>query len=365
VPLPRDHITELLENFRTILGSGRLTLGPYTEEFELAWSKWVGCRYSVAVNSGTSALEIILRSLNVVGKTVLVPTNTFFATPAAALHAGARVKFLDVGDHLMIDESALEQAIDSEVAAIMVVHIGGYVHPEMKRVAAVCKERGVPLVEDAAHAHGSRLGGNLAGTFGIASAFSFYPTKVMTTGEGGMISTDNERIAEMARTLRDQGKVRPNANFHTELSYNWRMSELSAALGISQLGRLAEFIEHRQQAAKTYSRGLTGTAGIVPMQAAKDSSPNYYKFVAFLENKRSREEVKRRLASEFQIFLSGEVYDTPCHQQPVFRRSDVSTRGFLTNAETLCKSHICIPVYSDITPAEQDYALDAVKKVLA
>src|SRR5207245_9598296 len=134
VTIHRYDITELLENFRTILGSGRLTLGPYTEEFELAWSKWVGCRYSVAVNSGTSALEIILRSLNVVGKTVLVPTNTFFATPAAALHAGARVKFLDVGDHLMIDESALEQAIDSEVAAIMVVHIGGYVHPEMKRV---------------------------------------------------------------------------------------------------------------------------------------------------------------------------------------------------------------------------------------
>src|SRR2546430_2327951 len=279
VTIPREDIPELLRNYRDILESGRLTLGPYTQEFELAWSKWLGRRYSVAVNSGTSALEIILRCLNVAGRTVLIPTNTFFATPAAALHAGAKVRFVDVVKHLMVDEVAVERALNSDIAALIVVHIGGYVHPEIRRLADMCSERGVPLVEDAAHAHGSSLGSNLAGTFSAASAFSFFPTKLMTTGEGGIIATDDEGIDQKARTLRDQGKARENANFHVELGYNWRMSELNAALGISQLRRLDGFIEHRRRAAERYLTGLRGVNGVIPMPGIAGLHPNYYKYV--------------------------------------------------------------------------------------
>src|SRR5439155_14504813 len=157
------------------------------------------------------------------GKKVIVPTNTFFATPAAALHAGTKVTLVDVGKHLMMNPDQLEEAFDIDTGAVLVVHIGGYVHPEIDRIRDICSDRRVPLIEDAAHAQGSQFRGSRAGTFGEAAAFSFYPTKVMTSGEGGMITTNDRSIDKRARVFRDQGKAGFSANYHVELGYNWRM----------------------------------------------------------------------------------------------------------------------------------------------
>ena len=354
----------MLSDFEVILKSGRLTLGPFTEEFESAYADSIKVEYAVAVNSGTSALEILLRCLNVSGRKVIVPTNTFFATPAAALHAGAKVEFVDVQEHMMVDPDQLEKAIDPTTAAVVVVHVGGYVHPEIHRIQDICTDKHVPLLEDAAHAHGSRLGRDYAGGFGDAAAFSFYPTKVMTTAEGGMIATANPSIAARARVFRDQGKEGFGKNYHVELGYNWRMNELSAAIGLHQLRHLNEFIRARTSAAQKYTERLRSMTTLRPMPFPNESVPNFYKYVAFLESGVSRNDVKTRLSTNHQVSLSGEVYEIPCHLQPVFKSRSVELYADLRLAERMCAEHVCLPIYSDMTRAELEYSLAALQSVL-
>lgn len=215
----------------------------------------IGTSYAIAVNSGTSSLEISLRILGVKGKEVIVPTNTFFATPAAVLHAGGRVRFVDADpESFSIDVERFPQVIGGETVGVIVVHIAGIVTPRMAEIEAICRERGLWLLEDAAHAHGCSYKGQMAGTFGRAASFSFYPTKVITSGEGGVIVTNDEKVYEEALIYRDQGKAGFLTNFHTRLGYNWRMSEPSAIIGLSQLARLDEFIAARNHIASIYDR---------------------------------------------------------------------------------------------------------------
>ena len=178
------------------------------------------------------------------------------------------------------------------------------------------------LVEDAAHAHGSALDGRSAGTFGRAASFSFYPTKVIAGGEGGMIVTDDDDIAEEARVYRDQGKGSFLANFHTRMGANWRMSEPHAAIVLSQLHRLDEFIERRQVLAARYDAALAIARPRARSRSRESASSNFYKYVAFLPDGIDRTLFKQHLRSEFDIGLSGEVYDTPLHHQPVFSQLD-------------------------------------------
>jgi len=364
VTIPEEDLDEMTTCLRRVLKSGRLTLGPFTEEFESAFRSVAGTEYTIAVNRGTSALEIILRCLGVNGKTVIVPTNTFFATPAAVLHAGGRVKLLDVAPHLMINSADLEEAIDSNVAAVVVVHIGGYVHPEIKAITEICEAGHVPLIEDAAHAHGSTFDGYPAGNFGTAGAFSFYPTKVITAAEGGMITTDDPAVYKKARTLRDQGKAEFGANFHTELGYNWRMSELSAVVGLAQLRRLHEFIATRTMVASKYAEGLATIPKIERLAFPENSKPNFYKYLAILADTNQKRELKRRLKDEFDISLSGEVYETPCHSQPVFQTEQIERFGSLDRSEDLCGRHVCLPIFSDMTVEEVEYVLASTRTAL-
>jgi len=258
---PEEDRKELLRKIDGILKSGQLTLGQYTREFEQKFAELAGTKYAVAVNSGTSALEIILRALDIEGSSVIVPTNTFFATPAAVIHAGGKVLFADATDNLCLDSADVKKKIRQDTRAVIIVHIGGIVPPQVSEIQQICREHDLYLIEDAAHAHSSTLDGKKAGSFGIAAAFSFYPTKVMTSGEGGMITTSDEKIYQRALVFRDQGKAGFLGNIHTEMGYNWRMSEIHAAIGVSQLGRLNEFIADRRKAAHVYDRELKNAAG--------------------------------------------------------------------------------------------------------
>ncbi|MEM3087064.1 MAG: DegT/DnrJ/EryC1/StrS family aminotransferase [Halobacteria archaeon] len=365
ITIPDEDIAEMLPKFQAILKSGQLTLGPYTQEFEKAFAEHHGNKHAVAVNSGTSSLEIILRCLEAEDKKVIVPANTFFATAAAAVHAGGKVAFVDSApDHLMADADKLEKMVDKKTGAVVLVHTGGYVHPDIRRIQDLCDDKGVPLVEDAAHAHGSRFDGEFAGKFGRASSFSFYPTKVITSGEGGMIVTDDEEIAKRARVFRDQGKAGFTTNFHTELGYNWRLSELNALLGVHQMKRLGEFVKRRQAAAKIYDKGLEGLRRIRRVGRPKESEPNFYKYLAVLDPKVNRLEVKKTLKEKFDVSLSGEVYDTPLHLQPIFKKLVGAKPGQFPVAEEVCARHVCLPMYPYITPQEQEHVLASVAEVL-
>jgi dTDP-4-amino-4,6-dideoxygalactose transaminase len=344
------------------LRSGSLTLGPRTLEFEESFARRHGVRHAIAVSSGTSALETILRILPVEDREVVVPTNTFFATAAAVVHAGGIPRFADISSAtLALSAEAVQAALTPATVAVVLVHIGGMITPEVDAIRTICDRAGVVLIEDAAHAHGASFAGRSAGTFGRAAAFSFYPTKVMTSGEGGMITTNDDFIRDEAVVYRDQGKAGFLGGDHVRMGSAWRMSELHAAVGLVHLGHLDEAIATRRRVAARYDEGLKSVRGCSHLPEPPGSTSNYYKYPTLLDPGIDRSELKRVLAEETGVSLAGEVYAVPLHRQPVFAGLGA---GSFPVAEDICARHICLPVHSDMTDSEADYVVDSLASVL-
>jgi dTDP-4-amino-4,6-dideoxygalactose transaminase len=364
VYFPDEDRQLILREIDETLTTGQLTLGRHVRSFEESFAKQVGTRYAVAVNSGTSSLEIPLRIFGVRDKTVLVPTNTFFATPAAVIHAGASPRFMDADPSTFsISVKEIERRLTEDTAGVIIVHIAGIVTPEMPAIRDFCKERGLFLLEDAAHAHGSSTDGHAAGTFGDAASFSFYPTKVMTSAEGGMMVTDSQHLYEEALIYRDQGKADFQTNAHTRMGYNWRMSEPHAIIGRAQLDRLEEFIAARQSVARIYDKGLRDIQDITALRLPHACGSNYYKYIALLDKSFDRSSLKKLLRAEYGVGLSGEVYETPCHVQPVFEEYR-DTEEFPV-ALDICRRHVCLPVYVTMSDADVLYVLASLKEALS
>ena len=359
--LPEDR-QWIADKIQETLASGQLTLGKYGAEFEQSFAKFCGVKHAVAVNSGTSSIEIILRAIGVAGKKVIVPTNTFFATAAAVVHAGGIPVFADMEpESFAVSPETLQKALTPGTSGIVVVHIGGLVSARMPEILAFAKEKGLWVVEDAAHAHGSSLGGVKAGAFGIGGSFSFYPTKVMTSGEGGMIVTNDDKLAEEALIYRDQGKKSFYENAHVRMGYNWRMSEPHAIIGLRHLLRLPDMIADRQAAAAVYDKGLENFKNLTTLPVPDGGVCNYYKYIAVLREKQDRKQLKSLLREKYGVALSGEVYEDPLHKQPVFLEY---AAGALPVAEDLCARHVCLPVFSGMTEADALLVLKALKEVV-
>jgi dTDP-4-amino-4,6-dideoxygalactose transaminase len=315
------------------------------------------------VNSGTAALEIILRTLGVEGRDVLVPANTFFATAAAVVHAGGTPVLMDAEPtSLGIAPEEIERRITPNTVGLIVVHIGGTISPRMKEIQEVASRKGIWLAEDAAHAHGSSYAGTAAGAFGVAAAFSFYPTKVITSAEGGMIVTSDDRIAEEARIYRDQGKASFAQNAHTRLGYNWRLSEPHAIIGVRHLARLPEIIAERRRLAALYDAELASVERIRPLQPAEGSVSNYYKYVAMLPKGVDRAALKASLRETYGVSLSGEVYEAPLQRQPIFQRY---AREDLPISDDVCARHVCLPVFSGMSDSQVVQVVEALDRTLA
>ena len=358
-----EDISQITDELSEALATGALTLGKHGQQFEEEFAALCRVPYAVAVNSGTSALEIILRAIGVGNREVIVPTNTFFATAAAVIHAGGRVRFADCEPgSFALDVGSLRECLNANTAAVILVHIGGIISPRLGDIAEICTQVGVPLIEDAAHAQGSTLSARPAGSFGIAAAFSFYPTKVMTSGEGGMITTGDEALYREALIYRDQGKEGFTTNYHVRLGYNWRMSEPHAIIGRAQLRSLPEFIQRRREIAQVYDRRLTGfRGGIQPLTVPRAVQSNYYKYIALLDPAVDRAGLKKALRDKFDIGLSGEVYEMPCHQQPVFSGYPA---GRLHHAERICAEHVCLPISARMSAEEAEYVVDSLERAL-
>jgi perosamine synthetase len=317
--------------------------------------------HAVAVASGTSALEIILRSIGVTGRDVIVPANTFFATAEAALRAGGRPVFADVdAATFALSPQTVDAALTPRTAAVVLVHIGGLISPEADQLRRICADRGIALVEDAAHAHGSSYLGRMAGSFGVAAGFSFFPTKIVTCGEGGMILTSSDSIERDARIYRDQGKGDASANHHVLHGYAWRMSEQAAVTGLVHLRRMTQFIAHRRSVAARYDEALADLDGLDSLPEPPGCQTNYYKYIAMLPRGADRAGFRRRLAEEHQVRLAGEVYDLPLHRQPVFGEFAGPS---LPVAEDIAARHVCLPVHSDMTGDEVDQVISGVSAV--
>src|SRR3954449_8771388 len=297
-----------------IIDRQRWAEGPMVEAFEAAWSDWNGAG-AVAFGGWAGAALAALDFAGVAGGTVLCPSNTFMATPLAIQHAGARVEFVDCNrDDLCLSFSDLEEKVERHrPRAVVLVHIGGHIAFEVERIAALCRDRGIFLIEDCAHAHGAGWHGRRPGTWGDAGVWSFYATKTISTGEGGMLVSRHAELLEFARAFRDYGK--PDHAVH---GLNLRLSEFTAALGLVQTERMDEIAAWKNEVARRW---------LDPVHPARLRLPDgmvsgLYKYVVFEEIERS----------------TGKVYDQPCHR--ILGRPDR-----LPNSDWVAGHHCCVPLY--------------------
>jgi dTDP-4-amino-4,6-dideoxygalactose transaminase len=351
----------ILEQIGQVLDSGRLSAGVHVEQFEDEMARYVGTQHAIAVSSGTMALELILLSLQVRGKGVIVPANTNFATFVAASRAGADVLLCDVDPQTLSPRPAdLAAVATPETKAVLLVHMGGVISPDVAALGRWCADNDIALIEDAAHAHGSARNGTSAGSFGLAGAFSFFATKVMTTGEGGMVVTDDASLAAEVRLYRNLGKAEAWVSHHTRMGPNGRMSEIPAIVGRHQLARLDEYVDARRRIADGYAEALAGTNGLEMLRPGHPYSG--YKAIAMLSAEADRERIKGLVAAD-GVQLAGEVYAEPLHHQPVL----ASEYGHLVfpGAEFACARQICLPIYPSLDAGQAELVTRSVTKHVA
>lgn len=362
---PREDIDMIKEDVEKILNSGMLTLHTYTKEFEMQFANLCKVKYAKAVNSGTSALEIALRAMGPRHEhEVLLPTNTFTATAASVFFAGGKPVLTDINaESLCIDCENVQRFMTARTKGVIVVHIGGLICPEIMEIKEICQDHNLFLIEDAAHAHGSTFDVKTAGSLGDAGCFSFYPTKVITTGEGGIITTNSEEVAQSVGILRDQGKENFNSNIIVKLGYNWRLPEINAAIGITQLNRLPEIIEKRNRIAQYYNEKLKRMKGIKPLRPPPHITNNYYKYIAVLDTEIDRDELKHKLRQK-GVKCGGEVYWPPLHLQPIYQNLLHTKEGDFPIAERLCRQMICLPMYTQMTVEDVNYVCEKLEETL-
>lgn len=362
--LTENEIQDLQRVFGEILRSGHLILGKYTEQFESAFAEYVGCRHAVAMNTATSVLEVLCVIKGANGKKVAVPSNTNFATVEAIIRAGGKPVFMDMTkSHFSPNVDILRDVYDKyQVEGVMWVHIGGIVAPDFNDVVDFCSKHGLFLLEDAAHAHGSRMGGVSAGNFADGGAFSFFPTKVMTTMEGGMLTTNNKNDSEVAKSLRNQGKRHAAyGGLHYDHGNSWRISEIAAYMGLVQLGKLDAMVAARSRAAAQVA-ALLREIGISYCDTSHMEQASQYKFIIHIPENYSVDKIKQSL-QEMGVVCGGGVYEVPCHQQPVFADMEFNKEE-LKVTEIWCSRHLCPPITSGTTDQDTKRICSALRQVL-
>jgi perosamine synthetase len=310
---PRDR-ARLHELWDEVIDSQRWSEGPLTDRFEAAWTAWNGIG-SVAFSGWTGAALTALEFAGVRGETVLCPSNTFMATPLAAIHAGAHVEFVDSNreDLCMSFEDFEAKVAEHKPKAAFLVHIGGHIAFDVDRIAELCRQEGIFLIEDCAHAHGAEWNGRKPGTWGDAGVWSFYATKTISTGEGGILSSRHADLLEFARKFRNYGKPE-----HEVSGLNFRLSEFTAALGLVQTERMEEIVAWKN----TQAREWLDPQHAGRLQLPDGMTSGLYKYIVFDEIERS----------------TGKVYDQPCHR--IMGRADD-----LPNADWIATHHWCVPLY--------------------
>lgn len=348
----------ILKEIDEVLVSGMLAADKKVRAFEEFWADYSGTKHAIACSSGGAALEIMLKAMNIDGKDVLVPTNTFIATVTAIIFAGGNPVFLDMDPSSMgVSLAEIQKKRTPNTVGVVPVHIGGIISKEMTAIDQWCRQEGLWLVEDAAHAHGSELDGRRAGDFGIGAAYSFFATKVITSAEGGMISTNDDGLAQLAQSLRDYGRRTPSETVHTHLSSHYRMNDITAVIGLDQARRLDEFIAHREYVAQQYTKAFEEMYELV---LPPDRS-SWYKFILIAPKGVNQEEVRKELKNR-GVSLAGGVYDLPIHMQPVFLEK--GNMPHLPVSEDYCPRHLCPPIFYGMSDKQINHVTSNVIDVI-
>ncbi len=335
-----------------VLSSGIIAQGPKVKTFEDAFAGYIGVKHAVATSSGTTALHTALLACGIkAGDEVITTPFTFIASANAILYCNAKPVFADIDEKTFnIDPEEINEKVTRKTKALLIVHLYG--QPcDMDAITEICEDHNLKLIEDACQAHGAEYKGRKVGSFGDAACFSFYPTKNMTTGEGGIITTNSEEIAEKAKLIREHGsKVRYE---HIALGYNYRMTDIAAAIGIAQLKKLEEMNAKRIENAKRLSEGLKGIKGIVTPYIAPEVKHVFHQYTIRVEN---REEIIKRL--EKAGIGYGIHYPRPIHKQKLY--IDLGYEDKLPVAEKASQEVLSLPVHPGIGEGDIDYIIEVI-----
>ena len=366
--LAADDIEAVME----VLRSGWLTMGPRTAEFEKAFAEHLGARHAVAVSSCTAALHLAYLAAGVgPGDEVVVPAMTFAATAAAAIYCGATPVFADIaGPHdLSLDANDVATKIGPRTKAVCVVHFAGY-PAAVRELRELCREHEVALIEDVAHAPDAHVDGRRLGTWGLAGAFSFFSNKVLACGEGGLLATDDDRVAELARLLRSQGMTSGTWSRHTgatetydatAMGFNYRLDEPRAALLLSRLQRLPEEVERRRELTRAYRRKLEPLDGLlIPYDDEDVERSTCYVMPVLVKDAARRDAVRRHLRDRHGIQTS--VFYPAVHEFTAYReRFDTPP---LPHTEYAARAQITIPLFPGMDDALQDRVVEGLADAL-
>jgi len=336
--------------------------GKYIQEFEEAFARYLGVKHAMTTTSGTAALHLALAALSIgPGDEVIVPDFTMIASAFAVLHAGARPVFVDVDPEIFtLDPSRLAAAVTPRTKAIMPVHIYG--HPaDMDPILAFARERNIAVVEDAAEAHGAQYKNRLCGTMGTVNAFSFYGNKIITTGEGGMVVTDDDAIAARVRSLKDLSHSPKKRFVHETVGFNYRMTNLQAALGLGQMAHIEEFLKKKQWMADRYAQGLKDIPGL-RLPITRPWAKNVYWMYAVLVDEQLgitrdafRAELKKRGIDTRDFFTS-------CAAQPAIRALG-SVQGHFPVTENIAERGLYLPSGLALTEEQITYVCSCVSDI--
>jgi len=369
IPLSQPDITNLeKKEVLGVLKSPWLSLGPKLKEFE---EKTVGIsrtKYAVAVNSGTSALHLIIRALGIKdGDEVITTPFSFISSSNCIIYERARPVFVDIrGDTLNIDPELVEGLITPRTKAILAVDVFG--HPaDWHKILKIAKKHKLKVIEDSAEAVGSEYKGKRCGSFGDAAIFSFYPNKQLTTGEGGVILTNNKKIADACKSMANQGRKTKGGKWleHIQLGYNYRLDEMSCALGIAQLKRIKEILKKRESVAKKYNDKLKNVSGIEIPHVAKNVKLSWFVYVIKLAKKYSEKDRDVIIKKMAKRGIQCSAYFQPIHLQPFYREAFNYRPGDFSVSESVGQRTIALPFYNNLKEKDINYVVKALKKSLS
>ena len=376
IPLSHPDITdEDVHRVIEALRSGRLSNGPQLEDFERLIAQRVQRIHAVGVSSGTAGLHLALAAMEIgPGDEVITPAFSFVASANCIEYVGAKPVFVDCDPRtLNVRAATVERHLNEKTKAVIGVEIFG--NPaSMAQLAALCAKHEIPLIEDGCEGFGGRTGRHLVGQFGRASIFAFYPNKQITTGEGGMIVTDDDRLAELFRSMRNHGRPagggQPDTDLgsrveHERLGYNYRMSELSAALGASQMRRLDELLDARQSVAEAYTRRLMGNADLILPTVEPDTVMGWFVYVVRLSDRFSEQDRDSVIEGLRRHDVGASNYFPPIPLLPHYRQKYGYEPGDFPVAEFVAHRTIALPFFPRLTEREVDLVCQTLELMMS
>ena len=365
IPLSSPDIhADDIELVSRVLRSNRLSIGPFIKELERDFADYIGTKYAVAVTNGTSGLHLCMRAAGIAeGDEVITTPFSFIASANCILYERATPVFVDIDEaSLNVDPALVARAVTTRTRAMLPVHVFG--QPcAMDELQAVCNDRNLALIEDACEAVGAAYKGRKVGTFGKAAVFSFYPNKAMTLGEGAVVTTDDPHWAEFMQSLRNQGRSDGGTGYSSDrLGYNYRLDEMSAALGVAQLERIDRLLAQRQAVATRYGELLRRVPGVTVKGAVSSTTRmSWFVFVIHLDPRINRDRVIDQLETRG---IPSRVYFTPIHLEPYYRQRFGFRPGDFPVAERVAASILALPFHTNLSDAEMDEVVAALQSAV-